>query len=149
MGDFFEALVQQHLGWQNYELFLICKYLCQWWWWYWLWWWWYWLGWWNCSTLFVNGRNSAIGQCQIYLKIKLAEPSYSSPWAWLWAGDRDCKYCYYYHYHYYCHVFKIINVIHVVQLRRWVCRGFGAQFGRRARPCRLHAEASLIIFSIN
>ena len=60
--------------------------------WYWLWWRWYWWWWWNFSTLFVNERNSAVGKCQIYLNIKLAAPSYSSPWAWLWAGDRDCKY---------------------------------------------------------
>ena len=41
---------------------------------------------------------------------------------------------------------KIINVIYVIQLRRWVWRRFGAQLGRGARPCRLHAQASLHTF---
>ena len=44
------------------------------------------------------------------------------------------------------HVVQMINVIHFIQLRRWVWRGFRAQFGRRARPCRLHAQASLHTF---
>ena len=63
----------------------------------------------KCFHIVLNGRNSAVGQCQIYLTIKLAAPSYSSPWDWLWAGDRDCKYYYYYHndchnhYYYYCY----------------------------------------------
>ena len=86
-----------------------------WWFCWWYWWWWYWRWWWIFSTLFVNERNSAVGQCQIYLTIKLAAPSYSSPWDWLWAGDRDCKYYYYYHNdchnHYYYHCYHNYYII--------------------------------------